>query len=206
VRRCTTGFSLLELAVVLTIVGMVLGGLLGRLGASHEQRQIARSDAALALAYEALMGFAVTHGRLPCADQDGDGAEDCPGGAEGDLPWRSLGLTVAQSRDAWHTRLRYRADGGFSIAIGDPPATVDGLRVSDADGNPLTAGNPMAPAAILLSLGKDGTGNGANGTPDTHYTQASWCTNGCVGYFDDRLLIVSGNVLIARLAAAGRWP
>lgn len=203
------GFSLLEMAVVLVILGLVLGGLLGPLSASVEQKALADTDASLALAREALLGFAMVNGRLPCpdADTDDDGDEDCPAAGEGELPWRTLGLTRAMARDAWGNALRYRPDAAFTaIGIADPPATVDGLRVSDADGIPLTASNPSAPVAVVLARGKDGVGNGDNGVNDMNFTVAAYCSAGCAMYFDDRLIVLARNVLIARLAAAGRWP
>ncbi|MGE0080944.1 MAG: type II secretion system protein [Thiohalomonadaceae bacterium] len=201
------GFSLLELAVVLVILGLVMGGLLTPLGTSMEQRRVAATDAALSLAHEALLGFALVQGRLPCADQDGDGSEDCPASGEGDLPWRTLGLTHARGRDAWGNPLRYRPDGAFAGAsLADPPDTVDGLRVQEADGTPLTAGNPDAPVAVVFAPGPDGSGNGENADGDVVYTDTAWCSAGCILHFDDRLVVLARNVLIARLAAAGRWP
>lgn len=201
------GFSLLELAVVLVILGLVLGGLLIPLGTSGEQRRLAATDATLALAHDALLGFALVHGRLPCVDVDGDGNEDCPSGGEGALPWRTLGLTQARGRDAWDHPLRYRADSAFTgTGLADPPDTVDGLRLQEADGTPLTAGNPNAPVAVMFAPGPDGVGNGENADGDTVYTDTAWCTTGCARYFDDRVVVLARNVLIARLAAAGRWP
>ncbi|MFA5529173.1 MAG: prepilin-type N-terminal cleavage/methylation domain-containing protein [Thiohalomonadaceae bacterium] len=201
------GFSLLELAVVLVILGLLLGGLLTPLGTSMEHRRVVVTDTNLALAQEALLGFALVHGRLPCADQDGDGNEDCPLNGEGALPWQTLGLTRTRGYDAWGNALRYRPDGAFTgVALADPPHTTDGLRVQEADGTPLTAGNPNAPVAVVLALGPDHLGNGENGTADTVFTDTAWCTSGCTVHFDDRLVVLGRNVLIARLAAAGRWP
>ncbi|MCK9531961.1 MAG: prepilin-type N-terminal cleavage/methylation domain-containing protein [Gammaproteobacteria bacterium] len=201
------GFSLLEMAVVLVVIGLALGGLLAPLGASVQQRRLDATEAALALAAEVLSGYAVIHGRLPCPDADADGDEDCPLSGEGTLPWRTLGLTRAQARDAWHNPLRYRPDAAFvGTAVADPPATIDGLRLADMAGQPLTALNPAAPAAVLLSRGADGLGNAGNDTDDGRYTQGPPCTSGCAVYFDDQVTAYSTYLLIARLAAAGRWP
>ncbi|MCX7165450.1 MAG: prepilin-type N-terminal cleavage/methylation domain-containing protein [Rhodocyclales bacterium] len=62
----TSGFSLIELAVVLFIVSLLIGGLLMPLSAQHEIRGRQETDKALANIGEALLGFAVINGRLPC--------------------------------------------------------------------------------------------------------------------------------------------
>ena len=60
------GFTLAELTVVLIIVGLLLGGMLIPLGAQTDIRY--RSDTAKALTdiREALIGYAIVNGRLPC--------------------------------------------------------------------------------------------------------------------------------------------
>lgn len=64
------GFTLMELTVVLVIVGLLLGGLLVPLSAQRDVDLTKATDKSLADIREALMGFAVINGRLPCpADQ-----------------------------------------------------------------------------------------------------------------------------------------
>ena len=60
------GFTLAELTIVLIIVGLLLGGMLIPLSAQTDIRY--RSDTAKALAdiREALIGYAIVNGRLPC--------------------------------------------------------------------------------------------------------------------------------------------
>lgn len=61
-----TGFTLVELAMVLFIVSLLIGGLLMPLTAQNEIRGRQETDRALANIREALIGFAVVNGRLPC--------------------------------------------------------------------------------------------------------------------------------------------
>jgi prepilin-type N-terminal cleavage/methylation domain-containing protein len=78
------GFTLVELAVALTIVALVIGGLAVPLSKRLAEQQYADTQATLDKAVEALVGFAVLNGRLPCPDidtaavagDDRDGAED----------------------------------------------------------------------------------------------------------------------------------
>ena len=61
-----SGFTLIELAMVLFIVTLLIGGMLLPLSAQTEIRGRQEPDRALVNIREALLGFAVTNGRLPC--------------------------------------------------------------------------------------------------------------------------------------------
>src|SRR5690242_127354 len=97
------GFTLIELAVSLFIITLVLGGMLIPLTTQVEQRKITDTRKSLDEIREALIGFAVLYGRLPCPDTDTDptaagyGEEEtsCSGAptVEGYLPWKTLGVT-----------------------------------------------------------------------------------------------------------------
>jgi prepilin-type N-terminal cleavage/methylation domain-containing protein len=65
-RRGTGGFSLTEMAVVLVIVGLLVGGMMMPLSAQTEFRQRQDTERYLADAREALLGFAIANERLPC--------------------------------------------------------------------------------------------------------------------------------------------
>jgi prepilin-type N-terminal cleavage/methylation domain-containing protein len=60
------GFTLTELAVVMAIVALLLGGLLYTLSAQTEQRNFEETRRRLELARELVLSFAITNGRLPC--------------------------------------------------------------------------------------------------------------------------------------------
>ena len=116
-HRRMAGFTLIELAVVLLILGLLIAAFLGPLTAQLESRARAETRAAMSQAVEALYGFAVIQRRLPCADTDGDGLEQpgaprcAPGTESGMLPWRTLGL---EPGDAWRRYLGYRVDPAFT--------------------------------------------------------------------------------------------
>lgn len=60
------GFSLVELAVVLAIVALTLGGMLLPLGAQRDLRARQDTDKMLADAKELVIAFGITNQRLPC--------------------------------------------------------------------------------------------------------------------------------------------
>ena len=145
------GFTLLEMAVVLVIVGLLLGGLLNSLGAlqAHQREEQTRHD--LEEIREALITFAVVNKRLPCpaapATADtvvGAGLErvptvaGCTGGASGVLPWATLGLPPL--RDGSGTCLWYERTGTTArvIAAGAPTA---GQTRTSLGSRPVCGGN-----------------------------------------------------------------
>lgn len=143
-NRKSHGFTLIELAMVLMIVGLLLGGLLVPLNAQMEQRGISETDKNLAEIREALIGFAIINGRLPCPAQAtlatgaaGAGEETlasntCACASSGStvaqagstactetsvtgvLPWVTLGLNET---DAWDRRYTYRVATHFADQI-----------------------------------------------------------------------------------------
>lgn len=60
------GFSLVELAVVMVVVTLLLGGLWMPLSAQNEVRRSVQTQNMLAMAHDALLGYAALQGRLPC--------------------------------------------------------------------------------------------------------------------------------------------
>ncbi|MFN3717118.1 MAG: type II secretion system protein, partial [Thiobacillus sp.] len=96
------GFTLTEMAVVLVIVALLIGGMILPLSTQMELRNVSETRKQLNDIAEALYGYAASHvasdGRpyLPCPDTDGDGLENRSGSTcanqEGTLPWATLGL------------------------------------------------------------------------------------------------------------------
>lgn len=113
------GFTLLEMAVVMLIVAALSAATLPPLKVQIEARARRATEAELSLAIEALYGFALVHGRLPCPDAptSGNGRENRLGlmacaAREGNLPHVDLGVT---GHDAWGNRFRYRLSAHESV-------------------------------------------------------------------------------------------
>lgn len=119
------GFTLIELAMVLFVLGLLLGTLMYTLSAQSEQRARTETQRTLEEAKELLLSFAVVNGRLPCpgkcttaqCDGAGDGGDEagaagaCTDSYAGYLPGRAIGFSPTDSSgyvlDAWGNRIRY---------------------------------------------------------------------------------------------------
>ena len=64
--RYVTGFSLVEMAIVLAIITLLLGGLLPTLSAQRGSQHISETRKQLEEIQQALVGYAIANGRLPC--------------------------------------------------------------------------------------------------------------------------------------------
>lgn len=65
-RRAIEGFSLVEIAVVLVIISVLVTIVAVPLATQIEQRRVVETRTQIELAKEALIGFAMANGRLPC--------------------------------------------------------------------------------------------------------------------------------------------
>lgn len=131
------GFSLLEMAVVLLIVSMLLGGLLMSVTTTQEMNRRDAAQSSLDEMLDALYGFAQATGRLPCpATAVSAGAEAPLGGGNctqqhGFIPSATLGLTGPINADGllvdeWLNPFRY----SVSTANGNAFTTVNGMRTA----------------------------------------------------------------------------
>lgn len=118
------GFSLVELAVVMTIVAFLLGGLIYTLSAQVEQRNFEETRRRIEQARELLLSYVIVNARLPCPAictdpptcsaggvEAGGGAAACTSSFGGFLPGRTIGYQQTDANgyalDAWGNRIRY---------------------------------------------------------------------------------------------------
>jgi prepilin-type N-terminal cleavage/methylation domain-containing protein len=179
------GFTLAELAIVLVIVALLLGGLLMPLTMQTDLRRISDTKKSMDEIKEALIGFALANGRLPCPASataiDGvtatAGTELLTGNTctsvTGVIPW--VTLNVAET-DQWGRRFTYRVTSifahtiaGATFACGPPInpqyssfalCAVGDMKVQSR--NPSTKGlydmTSVSLPAVFISAGKNGYG------------------------------------------------
>jgi len=160
------GFSLVELAIVLVIVSLLLGGLWMPLSAQNDVRRSTQTQNMLATAHDALLGYAALQGRLPCpttatgagvgqycTDAATCGAVTttfqshgrCATPLEGFLPAVELGLQPVDASgrmlDAWNQPVRY------AITTDQHFTSTEGLKSIWA--------NPATPPAPNIEICQD---------------------------------------------------
>lgn len=154
------GFTIIEMAVVLLIVGLLLGGLFTSLGDSSENRRRSEATADLSRIEESLYGFAQSNGRLPCPawtsvslpGQEYVSGTGC-GSYVGFVPALTLGLQGATNNlgfllDPWGNPYRYSvASLTVQTATMSAFANATGLRSRFA-GAASTGGLSLCVAAV----------------------------------------------------------
>ncbi|MDB6086395.1 MAG: ral secretion pathway protein [Gammaproteobacteria bacterium] len=171
-RQRIRGFTLIEVAISMVILGLVLTGLVVALSQELQQRHLLDTRSTLQQANEALVAFVVANARLPCpalVGSNGLESTTAPGvctAATGFLPAVTLGLPNLDANglldDGW-------ADGSVrdnSGAVNYPRA----VRYSVA----LLVGSAQPYALTSSQLGggaatRSGVGTALSATPGNYY-------------------------------------
>lgn len=148
--RNSRGFSLIEIAIVMVIIGVLAGGGVSLVVTLTKRKARIETIDYLKQAQGALISFADINGRLPWADTSGDGAENS-GASSGNFPYQTLKL---RPTDPHKRELRYELNPNLGTNLTTSCSALrsglsGGPDVVDADGS--AASFPIA--AILVSAG-----------------------------------------------------
>lgn len=214
-----SGFSLLEIAIVMVVIGLILGGILIPLSSQFEKQDRDKTALTLPEIQKAVVGYALANGRLPCPDADGDGTEDlavtCTT-VEGSVPWVDLGVGRL---DAWGQEFTYRVTGNFADTVdgtgcGVPTAGVSFELCSNGDISVMDAAGGAAVAngvpAIIVSHAKNwatttSVDEAENTDNDVNFVDRAYSAS-VAPTFDDLITWVSPNVLKSHMVEAGLLP
>lgn len=233
-RHDQRGAALLILLTVMVLAASAL--LLAALGRGNtEAARQARTVVALAQAREALIGYALRHGRLPRPARSATEGDENPlpcvseQMCTGYLPWTALGVGAT---DAWGKLLRYSVTPAFTVAPLHAETAVaskfvqgrSGAGLVDLAGQPVCTLQRQCVPAVILSTGRDNFGtstlgleqaNGASGNLDEQANAASSRgfvrraasdAQGAGGPYDDLLDWVPLQLLLFRMGVAGALP
>jgi prepilin-type N-terminal cleavage/methylation domain-containing protein len=218
------GFTLLEMAIVLVIVGFLLSGMLGGMSALQAVQREEGTRRQLDEMRNALITFATINRRLPCPAAPataetvpGAGLEraptaaGCTGGAAGAFPWATLGL---QQTDAWGRRFSYRVTPAFArLAPAINMGSVGDNTVQNLAAVSLASQVP----AVIVSHGQDGagsrnrlgalTGAGSNAAQQENSdADTIFVSDIASGGFDDLTVWLPLTTLLGRMIEAGALP
>jgi prepilin-type N-terminal cleavage/methylation domain-containing protein len=162
--RLIKGFSLVELAVSLAVVG-VAGLLVWRLvPAARSVSGGSPITQQLATVQTAVEGFALTQSRLPCPAVADDGNENCSAGGRGFVPWRALGIDRALGAIRYGV---YRAPANDLAVLSDTlhPTLPPSPFIPLATYNPATTLNGLDLCLTLRRAAATPAGLTAGGVP-----------------------------------------
>jgi prepilin-type N-terminal cleavage/methylation domain-containing protein len=231
-----SGFSLIELAVVVVVIALILGSILIPLNTQVQQRNVAETERILEETRQALVGYAMINGYLPQpAKSATDGreqdvtAQKCasatPANCTGFIPWAALGTPRS---DAWGKLIRYSVNPNYTTPIPAAQFTLTAgqrtVRTRDATGTGVDLATNLP--AVVFSHGANSYGTTIDGTalpdgPNTNGDEDVNATAGTAviwsrtatdnpsaagGEFDDLVAWVPPAQLFTQLVAAGKLP
>jgi prepilin-type N-terminal cleavage/methylation domain-containing protein len=235
VPKFSKAFTLVEMAVVLVIIGIGLGGFLLTLSAQIDLRNYAATRQAMEEIKEALIGYSLSHGYLPCpAKSATDGTENRAGTGAcntrvGFLPWQELGVP---RDDSWNRLYRYSVTNAYSNSVNTvnlSPTTARDITIQTRNtaGALVNLSNANDIPAAIVSHGKNGFGatsvdgvlvtdsSANNSDEETNYggvgtlfisKEFSDVKNTAFSEYDDIVVWLSPNIYLSKLVAAGRLP
>ena len=224
------GFTLIELAIVIVIVGIVIATIATVLPTLIHSSKIKQAKAILEKNTYALEGYLDANGRCPCPDTNGDGLENridagTPGDASddtcsayvGDLPYLTLGLTSGQ--DNWQNPIKYAVyedlirTGTTNLCTSlatFAAAAFDSTKLYTTD----TGGNSANQAYVIVSSGpkdldadnNDGFFDGLNEGADVEFDmpdRIEFHGTPATGRYDDLVRTAAFTYLNGKLCTGG---
>jgi prepilin-type N-terminal cleavage/methylation domain-containing protein len=192
-----SGFSMIEMAMVLAIIGLLMGGGLLAITPVLERNKRTQTFQSLDKIEEALTLYVIRNNRLPCpangslANTDANYGAALTTGAAGTscnlanralgvVPWRTLGIEQAIARDGWGNLISYFVSDNQVLTFN--VANNQGVRRDPALTNQYTCGtllvnNAATPAAALSPNNATGVCN-ASATENAAYVLVSHGKNG----------------------------
>jgi type II secretory pathway pseudopilin PulG len=188
-RSNSRGLTLIEMAIILVILGILAGMTLPLLSEVTRQRHYRTTQKEIEEIKDALIGYAGINWRLPFADNNGDGIGDS-GFYTGTLPYMDLGL---KAQDAWRNLYIYDVNSSLTSTT-DKTSFCNALSALSGFPQIQQGAITTSQAAVVISKGENGQLDGENGDGDRIYiiqtpTEA----------FDDLIISISPILLYGRL-------
>ena len=169
IKTDSTGFTLIEMAVVLVIVGIVISIVATVLPSLIKSSKVKKARAILEQVDYAIQGYVAANGRLPFADKGTSGKEDSLTPTYfGNLPYITLGLSSGD--DAWGNRMKYGVNKDLTATNPGNMGTTLKTACSDDPVNPeklhVSINGTLTHVAYVIVSGGLKDEDGANGLFD----------------------------------------
>ncbi len=208
------GFTLVEMAIVLVIVGLLVAAFLSPLSVQLDQSRNAQARREIQEIKEALLGYLMINSKLPCPDTDDNGTDDgCANtnptsSTGGNLPWADLGL---KATDPWGRRYRYRVNNAFTTNFSLTTAGSGAGIIQVCTTSACTVKEASNVPVLVFSYGKNGnilppTGADELENADGDGTFVNHEFVDGANAFDDLVDWISGNLIMNRMVTAGKLP
>jgi prepilin-type N-terminal cleavage/methylation domain-containing protein len=173
----TTGFTLVEMAIVLLLMGIVMTMGLKIVTATLNNSAYSDTKAKQERIKVALIGYLRAYGELPCPDNTagvatGAAAASCAGVTQGYgvIPWQHLGISRDTVIDGWGNYFSYRVANGAGTAknwasknlfdideINKLPPLLE-LNIGEKDSTGATINTISNAVVVIISHGNNGFG------------------------------------------------
>jgi prepilin-type N-terminal cleavage/methylation domain-containing protein len=175
------GFTLIEIAIVLVVIGVLLSGGLLAITPVVQGAKVSETRQKIATVETALLGYVIQNGCLPCPAATGStttgqaqfGATTYTSGCNtgtcfgtvagvGIVPWVTLGINEGDTIDAWGNRLTYGVSPALTVSSSVQRSSSDGSFPSFTSAIAMLTNAAVAIpgfnriAYVVLSHGRDG--------------------------------------------------
>ncbi|MDG6779110.1 type II secretion system protein [Thiomicrorhabdus sp. zzn3] len=163
VNRMQKGFTLIEIAIVLAILGILFGAGFTGLGAYMDNANQAHTMGNLKVTKRALLDFVMVNKYMPCPDTDtpADGkenraADQSCSGSVGTVPFDDIGLGAAVTSDDWGNLFGYGVNTNV-VNVADIGDSTDSASYFGNQSPPVftlqtppTTDNPLVPESYTV--------------------------------------------------------
>ena len=222
INKYHIGFTLVEMAIVLVIVGLLITAFLSPLSAQRDLKDYSDTKLRLEQIREALYGYAIINGSLPCPTTTSDPSDNVSYGhadttclitdPAGVLPWKDLGIQEIDSwglqrnlpADLWVGYWVYRVDPNFTAAFSLSTVPAGNINIHKSDGTTSLTIAAERAVAVICTTGKDRAANGQNASFET--VNPIYEEDVQSPTFDDMCIWITRPSLFNRMVAAGKLP
>lgn len=174
-KKSSSGFTLVEMAMVMLIIGLLLGGLMPTLSAQMEAQRVSETRKQLEEIQQALIGYATANGRLPCPASSSSTGEESPTGGgnctnfyDGFVPAATLGITSMDSQgrvtDGWGNAIRYAVAANTVNGVANTFTSNNGMQNATMDN--IAAANLLNVCASATGISGSDCGAASNKLTD----------------------------------------